>query len=1111
MTIPANVRFTGDARDLTRASREAERAVSGVGRSVSGTGKELRILGASAEAPRKRLVSMANATQLAFGAAGLAYGIKQSVDAFKEAEIQAARVAASLQTLGVNNAAARKQVEEVTLAQQRLSGFQDDELQRSFSTIVRVTHDVNESLRLNALAMDISRASGKDLNAVASAIARVADGNVNALSRYGVKAEKGATATDVFRKAQERFAGQAAAYGKTVAGQAEIASSEFNNLQEKIGGAFGPVLNQAAGGILSFTSAVDSLSSSVGGFGTVMVAGTGFGAVQLAAPVLGKFGGVLGKVSAGFREGGGGVAGFGKALTSAISPLGLVSIGAGVAAAGIYEVWKNSENAEQAVRGFGNALEGLSGAQDQSRTATENLKLSRITARKADEALAAQQKQNRGLHAQVVADNRAEAHAVDVATEAKRKHGANSKQYTQAYRDATAATSKADGTNKAYEKGLKATGDLATYASIAHGRLKSAQDNVTRSAGGVATAQEQVDRKTRDVISKAQAAAQRIDDMAHSARGAVSGLKAHGNAAAEFARIMDKGAASTDKSQVAAIKTEKALASLARQIGRVPSQKEIRIVQRYVAQGLTLDQIKRKMDSITSKVVTLTTRQVGQPFSPRNPVNPTQAPAATGATIAGSFDGVDDTAVLVGSGERILNARQVAMVDAGIPVDVALALTGAPTITPGGAFQTGGVPIKTRLSQAGLTPPGRVPAKLKTTSSSSGSRSSGTRKAAAPVDKRPAWLKHWEDDLGSKLPGEDGYDQSITRLEADLADAGRTGARADDVRATHRLIKASRARLDTLHGPKLRGAHTDSGKWQSAVNSQISSVAGQLSGYRSGLTDLSARTSPDDITIQVPSGIRWRIERSTFTEGLGDDLAALQDKKRWIQAQLAKKGKGRITGAKRIAMQRELARTKHEINATTQSQTEAEAADAQQAADDAGQVPELPIGVQQALADAALTPSGADDWVALQWEEAAIRDQLADPRFQDPRVQVALKGSLASVLGEIRQLESGGAGEADAGPTGPTADQQAQTAQLQQRLDTATRTAALSEAELGAFRGSGDIGTGRFGNALGAGAGTAAMLTVLGDQRSLSTLAGAFVQGASSQPAVGANRSSIIV
>lgn len=672
MTTHADIIFRGNARDATRAGREATRAVTGVETAARRSTTHLNTLGASAEKNQKKLVGFGNATNLAFGAAGLAYGIKSSVNAFKDAQVQMARVSASLHTLGIDNSATRKQIEDVTLAQQRLSGFQDDELQRSFATLLRSTKDVNEALRINAIVADFARGSGKDLNVVATAFAKVTDGNVNALARYGIKAEKGATVTEVLAKAQQRYAGQAAAYGKTVAGQADIAAGEFNNLQEVIGSKFGPALNVAAGGVLSFTGAVDGLASSVGGLGPLVVGATGFGAFTLAAPVVGRFGGLLSTISANSKASGGGIRGMASALGASVSPMGLAAVGAGILAGGIYEIWKNSESADQAVQGLNSTLRDTAAARGQQETAKNNVNAAKDYVKATGDAVKAARDHAVALHGerQALVDNVKEL----------RNHGASASKIETAQNKVTAKT-------KEWRKALDDIVPAVHAQQTATTNLNSAQTNLDNSTGGVNAALAEQDRKTRDVIAKSRDAAK--EATAAAGRFGHMGDKIYdaGAAAEAFAGFMDRAAAKTRNTDSATSNADSTLAAFARRIGRLPTVREVRLVTNFAAQGLSLDAIQRKLQAIHDRKVTIQFNQTfGQQIDPLTGLvrPPKKTPTgATGGMVAGRYGDGDRQLALLAGEEAVLTPQQQGLVDGGMTVREALATTGAPTIGNG--------------------------------------------------------------------------------------------------------------------------------------------------------------------------------------------------------------------------------------------------------------------------------------------------------------------------------------------------------------------------------------------------------------------------------------------
>jgi hypothetical protein len=119
------------------------------------------------------------------------------------------------QGAGISYKAHAKEIDNVIQKTSQLSGLDDEDLQDAFTNIVRVTGDVNKSLKLTGLAADFARAKHIEVAKAGEIVGKVAGGNTGILSRYGIQIDKGATATEALGALQQKFAGQAEAYGKT--------------------------------------------------------------------------------------------------------------------------------------------------------------------------------------------------------------------------------------------------------------------------------------------------------------------------------------------------------------------------------------------------------------------------------------------------------------------------------------------------------------------------------------------------------------------------------------------------------------------------------------------------------------------------------------------------------------------------------------------------------------------------------------------------------------------------------------------------------------------------------------------------------------------------------
>jgi hypothetical protein len=214
--------------------------------------KSLNSANADVEGSSSKLGEFSKKAGLAFAAAGAAagaYAVKLAVDGVKAAiEDEAAqiRLATSLKNAtGATNdmiAAVEKQITKTSLA----TGVADDKLRPALSRLALSTGDVSKAQDLLTLALDISQATGKDLNSVANSLGKAYDGNSTALAKLGIGLSAAELKTMSYTEQQEYltklFGGAAAANAETFAGRMEILQNRFNEAKESIGARLLPII-----------------------------------------------------------------------------------------------------------------------------------------------------------------------------------------------------------------------------------------------------------------------------------------------------------------------------------------------------------------------------------------------------------------------------------------------------------------------------------------------------------------------------------------------------------------------------------------------------------------------------------------------------------------------------------------------------------------------------------------------------------------------------------------------------------------------------------------------------------------------------------------------------
>jgi hypothetical protein len=197
----------------------------------------------------KKYGKIAAAAFAVAGAAAAAYAIKIGVDGVKAAvEDEASQKQLAIALKNTTNAtdAQIKSTEDYITKQQLAFGVADTKLRPALANLARATGDVGKAQQLTNLAMDISAATGKDLENVSLSLSKAYNGNLGALTKLGIPLDANIIATKDFNAAQEElvrlFGGAAKANTETYAGQLAIVTERFGEMKEAIGVALLPTM-----------------------------------------------------------------------------------------------------------------------------------------------------------------------------------------------------------------------------------------------------------------------------------------------------------------------------------------------------------------------------------------------------------------------------------------------------------------------------------------------------------------------------------------------------------------------------------------------------------------------------------------------------------------------------------------------------------------------------------------------------------------------------------------------------------------------------------------------------------------------------------------------------
>ena len=184
------------------------------------------------------------------GAAASAFAIQSVKNALADESAQRKLA----ETLRASTTATEQQIDAVSEWIDTTSiaiGVTDDELRPAFSRLVRSTNDVQKAQDLLNLALDISVATGKPLEAVSNALGKAYDGNATSLGRLGLGLDqtilKGGDTDKIFQTLTTTFGNFAENEAVTTEAQFRRVGIAVDEAKEEIGAALLPIVEKLAG------------------------------------------------------------------------------------------------------------------------------------------------------------------------------------------------------------------------------------------------------------------------------------------------------------------------------------------------------------------------------------------------------------------------------------------------------------------------------------------------------------------------------------------------------------------------------------------------------------------------------------------------------------------------------------------------------------------------------------------------------------------------------------------------------------------------------------------------------------------------------------------------
>jgi len=183
-------------------------------------------------------------------------------------------------------------LEKLTATQKRFNreyGISGSEFKAANAELLRLTGNIGATQKLQQAMVDMSKGLDMDLTSTAEVINRALNNGLSALSRYGIKAsdemnahwdqlgdDQEAKAAYLAELLEGKFAGSAAAFGNSTAGQLKRVQLQFNALKVELGQMLLPVM-------LAVANTASRLMKILGGLPGVLAA---FGAAIVAVKVI---------------------------------------------------------------------------------------------------------------------------------------------------------------------------------------------------------------------------------------------------------------------------------------------------------------------------------------------------------------------------------------------------------------------------------------------------------------------------------------------------------------------------------------------------------------------------------------------------------------------------------------------------------------------------------------------------------------------------------------------------------------------------------------------------------------------------------------------------------
>lgn len=175
--------------------------------------------------------------------------IKESVTASLEAQATWALVKNNVENAGYSFDEISPKIKAYSASMIEM-GFNDEATAESVSRLMLVTNDYDNAIKLNQLALDLSRSKHIELATATTLVTQVTQGNNKVLKQYGIELDDAASSADNLSKLQDKVKGSAEAFANSTAGQMAKVNEQWGEMKEKVGDQLTPIL----GGLMQIMS-----------------------------------------------------------------------------------------------------------------------------------------------------------------------------------------------------------------------------------------------------------------------------------------------------------------------------------------------------------------------------------------------------------------------------------------------------------------------------------------------------------------------------------------------------------------------------------------------------------------------------------------------------------------------------------------------------------------------------------------------------------------------------------------------------------------------------------------------------------------------------------------